>query len=126
MKRLPIHYAQCRIDPLNPPPNSPQTDVDVKQRDRNVQFHEAMVRFGSWPFWVNPRATCCFGRECTNRLYHHVGGLAREEMSRDRNDVAFIESPKVLMRTFRFLGRHDAITGTMQHDRRYADRWLAH
>src|SRR6185369_168700 len=46
-------------------------------------------------------------------------------MARNRNDVSFIVSPEVLLRIFRFRGRHDAITGTMQHDRRYADRRLA-
>ena len=41
MKRLAIHYARCRIDVLKPPPKRPQTDVDVKQRDRNVENYES-------------------------------------------------------------------------------------
>src|SRR4029453_15482081 len=47
-------------------------------------------------------------------------------MARDRNDVAFIVSPKVPSRIFRLRGRYDAVTGTMQHDRRHADCRLAH
>src|SRR4030095_11680265 len=63
--------------------------------------------------------------ECMNLWLRLVGALARQEVACNRNDVAFIVSRKVLLRIFRFRGRHDAITGTMQSDRRYADRWLA-
>ena len=50
-----------------------------------------------------------------------AGGFARQEMSGNRNDVAFKASPEVLLRIFRFRRWHDAVTGTMQHDGRYTD-----